>query len=80
MVFVTSRVLSTASAFDVKGTVSVFPASKCFSREPSLKRGLMSVSALESAAYMVSHNEGLDSMSTNFELNGVDFDCIAPSS
>lgn len=40
----------------------------------------MSVSALESAAYMVSHNEGLDSMSTNFELNGVDFDCIAPSS
>ena len=64
MVFVTLRVLSAARAFHVKGTVSGFSASKSFSMEPNLKQELMSVSALESVAYMVSGNAGLDSMST----------------
>ena len=64
MVFVTLRVLSAARAFHVKGTVSGFPASKSFSMEPNLKQELMSASALESVAYMVSGNAGLDSMST----------------
>ena len=71
MVSVTLRVLSAARAFHVKGTVSGFPASKSFSMEPNLKRELMSVSALESVAYMVSGNAGLDSMSTVFLIRRV---------
>lgn len=66
--FVTSQVLSAAHAFHVKGTVSEFPASKSFSMKPSLKRESMSVSVLESVAYMVSGNAGLDLMSTTFLL------------
>ena len=75
----TSRVLSAARAFHVKRTVGGFLASKSFSRELSLKRELMSASALGSAVYMVSGNPGLHSMNSNFEC-GADFDCIAHSS